>query len=286
MSTLKAWDAWGHGFNMSHLYNGLGFIPNDPTITTNYLGALDDDTIAYEVSGSPDFGYFTVSGDVNLISGDVFVTSIYWLTSDFNFCITWDDANLLINAFDDFSAGTFASLLNLNDTIIGNSFNDLIKGSNGNDRLLGNGGNDKLYGERGDDRLLGGIGNDVLIGSSGKDVLTGGSGKDVFDYNSLGDSLITGRDTITDFLRGTDRIDLSGIDANFSKGGNQAFTKVFIGKSFNGLFDGSVAGAGKLFYATGADILYGNTDSDATPEFAISVILSGFTPLGVADFIL
>jgi Ca2+-binding RTX toxin-like protein len=89
------------------------------------------------------------------------------------------------------------------------------------DVLTGGRGDDILAGGDGDDTLDGGINNDLLRGGRGADSLTGGTGVDIFDYDLLGDSsVVSGKiDTIADFLSGTDKIDLSGIDAD-----NRAFT--------------------------------------------------------------
>lgn len=69
-----------------------------------------------------------------------------------------------------------------------------MAGGTGNDELDGGSGNDLLKGEAGNDTLEGGLGNDTLIG---------GSGADIFEFER-GD----GRDIISDFQNGTDRIDL------------------------------------------------------------------------------
>ena len=69
--------------------------------------------------------------------------------------------------------------------------------------LWGQAGNDDLDGEAGDDRLFGGVGRDTLDGGRGNDVLTGGTGIDIFEFER-GD----GRDIITDFQNGEDRIDI------------------------------------------------------------------------------
>lgn len=63
--------------------------------------------------------------------------------------------------------------------------------------------NDVLTGGSGNDILLGGAGNDVLVGGKGSDALTGGTGADTFRLS--GD---TKTDHITDFLSGTDLIEL------------------------------------------------------------------------------
>ncbi|WP_225007977.1 MULTISPECIES: ELWxxDGT repeat protein [Novosphingobium] len=91
-----------------------------------------------------------------------------------------------------------------NDTLAGATQTDIIKGLGGDDRLDGKGGDDQLFGGSGADTLLGGNGNDTLRGSTGVDVLTGGAGRDVFVFDSAPE-----RDTITDFVSGTDKIRLS-----------------------------------------------------------------------------
>ncbi|MCY1288267.1 hypothetical protein D9M70_372980 [compost metagenome] len=77
----------------------------------------------------------------------------------------------------------------------------------GNDRLEGGAGNDLLFGQGGNDTLIGGEGDDVLFGGMGNDLLSGGAGKDTFKW-LLGD---TGTDTVTDFVKGTDTLDLSDL---------------------------------------------------------------------------
>jgi cysteinyl-tRNA synthetase len=55
----------------------------------------------------------------------------------------------------------------------------------------------------GRDTLLGGAGDDFLAGGVGLDTLTGGDGSDTFRFGSN-----TETDRITDFVSGTDRIEL------------------------------------------------------------------------------
>ena len=90
------------------------------------------------------------------------------------------------------------------------------------------------------------------------------------------------RDIITDFINGTDRIDLSAIDANTLAGGNNAFT--FIG---TGVFSGGgAAGAGQLRYSfAGTDTLVeGDVDGDGTADFQIQ--LTGHHTMTAADLML
>lgn len=163
-------------------------------------------------------------------------------------------------------------------TIEGTSKADKLQGDDGNNVILGLAGDDTLIGGAGDDILKGGAGKDVLIGGIGSDILIGGAGADVFKFNSLdemGDTEETA-DVIVDFnSRQKDKIDLSGIDADENKSGDQAFKLV---KSF-----GDDA-TGQLVFDAKTGILYGSVNEDSDAEFMI--ILAGVTSLKAADFVL
>lgn len=100
------------------------------------------------------------------------------------------------------------------DTLL--NFENLL-GSAGNDVLTGDGGNNLIRGGAGGDIIDGGAGNDILDGGSsnsilglGSDTLTGGAGADAFaftDPTAIGGEIMT----ITDFVSGTDHIDLSRV---------------------------------------------------------------------------
>ncbi|WP_304622082.1 cellulase family glycosylhydrolase [Roseomonas cutis] len=88
------------------------------------------------------------------------------------------------------------------ESVHGSAFGDKITGDGGVNGLYGLGGNDTLYGGAGGDRLDGGAGNDVLYGQEGNDTLVGGAGNDLFIATAG-----MGLDTITDFVRGEDKMD-------------------------------------------------------------------------------
>lgn len=148
----------------------------------------------------------------------------------------------------------------------GTAQNDTLTGKIGRDKLSGGAGSDKLVGNGGDDYLYGGSGNDKLTGGQGADDLWGGSGKDTFIFKSIKETTVSvsGRDTIFDFSKAQkDRIDLSAIDANTMKSGNQAFS--FIGtKAFTGK-------AGELRYEkeTSDTYVYGDVNGDKVADVAI-----------------
>jgi Ca2+-binding RTX toxin-like protein len=91
-----------------------------------------------------------------------------------------------------------------------------VVGGKGADRITGNTGANVLNGYSGNDTLSGGAGNDTLIGGAGRDSLSGGAGRDFFRFVTRTE----GPDRITDFVSGTDRIQVVG--PNF--GGAPRFT--------------------------------------------------------------
>ena len=103
-------------------------------------------------------------------------------------------------------------------TLTGNDGNDIIVGNDTDpSTMVGNNGNDILVGGLRGDTLRGNNGNDTLAGGGGNDVLSGGSDSDLFDYNALSDADFgTAGDTITDFEKGLDDLDLHDLLATFS----------------------------------------------------------------------
>lgn len=193
--------------------------------------------------------------------------------------------------------------------LVGGSGNDFIYGRGGNDELRGEGGDDQLQGGSGDDRLYGGDGRDRIFGQEGSDYYDGGGGADTLVAGGIaggGDTLVGGEgadlfewvgrfagiDTIADFQKGTDKIDLSRIDADERTApgtirgkntpGNEAFQIV-------GATDGVTPGA--LTVETGVDesgnaitIVRGYTDTVAGADFEIHLL--GSHSLTSADFLL
>ncbi|HYG47042.1 MAG TPA: M10 family metallopeptidase C-terminal domain-containing protein [Allosphingosinicella sp.] len=138
----------------------------------------------------------------------------------------------------------------------------------------------RLFAGKSDDTLKGGAKNDLLLGNLGADILSGGGGTDIFRYDSTADSNSASRDQILDFTPGTDKIDLSRIDARTNLAGDQAFT--WIG---SGAFTGS-AGQLRAVQQGGNWILEGDTNGDGVADLAIQLTLQGPNPLSASDFFL
>jgi len=158
------------------------------------------------------------------------------------------------------------------DTISGNDGDDRISGNIGNDLISGNDGNDKIWGNRGNDALFGGEGKDRLIGGKGADVLTGGEDVDTFVFARVGHSVRGGDfDSVTDFVAGEDRIDLSGLNRDFT----------FLDTS--GLTGTGVAEV-RLRITGAKTTVQVDVDGDGTYDMRID--LNGSFGLDAADFIL
>jgi hypothetical protein len=104
------------------------------------------------------------------------------------------------------------------DRITATAFADKVSGGSGADRIDGAGGNDRFFAGRGRDRLDGGHGRDKLVAGLGADDLTGGRGADTFVFRSAAHA---DGDTVADFGRGNDHLDLSRIDADADRRGHQ-----------------------------------------------------------------
>jgi serralysin len=185
-----------------------------------------------------------------------------------------------------------------NDRLTGDSGNNNLTGDAGNDRLYGKGGDDNLRGEEGTDKIYGGAGNDSLFGGEGSDTLRGGSGgdfislfnilaeRDVVSYTSVSDSKLyqkTYWDTIDSFDPRSgdngDLIDLSAIDTNKSKKGDQAFD--FIGsKKFgtDSAWEVRLKTITVGFSGKKSTLIQIDTDKDAKAEMEIVVLnVTGLT---------
>ncbi|MFN9600196.1 MAG: DUF4214 domain-containing protein, partial [Dolichospermum sp.] len=110
-----------------------------------------------------------------------------------------------------------------NDSLTGGAGDDTLTGGTGSNTLTGGAGDDSLTGGVDKDSLTGGAGKDTLRGGAGADSLTGGTGNDIFAYDALidsnADTLIGANltfDTITDFTKGQDTINVAGLGLGFA----------------------------------------------------------------------
>ncbi|MFM6310156.1 MAG: M10 family metallopeptidase C-terminal domain-containing protein, partial [Dolichospermum sp.] len=183
-------------------------------------------------------------------------------------------------------------------TAIGGAGNDSLTGGTGSNTLTGGAGNDSLTGGTGNDTLTGGAGNDTLIGGAGSDNLTGGAGNDIFRYTALTDSnadTLTGADltfdTITDFTKGQDKIDVTGLGFASVFNAQAAVNgtgETQLSKNVLNVVSG-VIGVGQLgYFVLGGNtyILSDVTDNNTATGNDLLIKLSCFSAgLAITDFI-
>lgn len=168
-----------------------------------------------------------------------------------------------------FSGYSQAQLIDLNDGHFSN-----VGGLTGNvaiargvtiENANGGSGADIIIGNDVANVIRGNAGNDVIDGNGGADQLYGGAGADRFVYDQLSDSLVSAADQILDFTRGSDRIDLSAIDARTGVAGDQAFAVV---DAFTG-----AGGEARFTYSasTGFTTLTLDVNGDRVADFSLQV---------------
>ncbi len=106
-----------------------------------------------------------------------------------------------------FSTTSYQLSENLEKLTITGSAVVTATGNSGNNQIKGNNAGNTLSGLAGNDALSGGTSADVLVGGAGRDTLTGGLGMDTFVFDVF--ETKANKDTIKDFISGTDRIEIS-----------------------------------------------------------------------------
>ncbi|CAH0285835.1 calcium-binding protein [Roseomonas sp. CECT 9278] len=168
-----------------------------------------------------------------------------------------------------------------NDTLVGGFGLDTLVGGAGADRLTGDDANDRLAGGTGSDTLDGGAGVDVIAGDSGSDRLTGGSGPDRFHYAFASE----GTDTITDFVRGSDliEIDASGFGGGLVAGASLPAARLVVHASSLAT---APAGTGQFIFNTVTDRLSWDVDGAGGASAVTIAVLTGQVTFATSDFAL
>jgi Ca2+-binding RTX toxin-like protein len=148
----------------------------------------------------------------------------------------------------------------------GNALDNHITGNSNNNTLDGSTGNDTLIGAAGNDTLIGGIGNDFLQGGAGIDKMTGGAGNDTFDFNLLSEL----GDTINDFAKGADKLDISDLLDSVGYAGSNVFSDGYVTFAYNTtttnvLFDadGTLGAGGATTLAAMLNVHLTNADTSS-----------------------
>lgn len=209
------------------------------------------------------------SGDylVNVAENGGNATGSYRFTISPGYASDYND-DVRASQYGDAIAG-----LDGNDAIAGFAGQDYLYGQNGNDSLRGGDDRDNLFGGNGNDLVRGEGGGDLINGGAGADRLAGGVGSDRFIFNLASDSAPNAFDRIIQLddrvafsgigVEGGDVLDVSGIDADPSISGNQAF------RFSSGPLTRGVA---QLYENDEGDTIFvASTDNDTTPEILIRI---------------
>ncbi|WP_454713916.1 cadherin domain-containing protein [Caulobacter segnis] len=249
------------GMTTSYVRATNGELGNDTIHGTygndNLMGDRGNDTI-YGESGD-DFIVFSASGDTDAVDGgDGYDTITVW-NGGVRIGIS------ALTSVEAISAQGYAS--------VGLGFTD------GDDTFdftnIAVSGLSYIDLQSGDDNFKGSSSSDRIIGGLGADTIAGGGGADFFDFNTVAEAQ---GDVITDFVRGTDIIDLSTIDATPAYSQTDNFTWLGTGAFTNS--------AGQLRYAVTAEgvVVSGDVTGDGVADFNITLL--GLTTLAAGDFYL
>lgn len=269
MAIIEFHDALGRGgyLRAGNYYSSSTSLTSDGNL---YYELYDSDTVMMsETANGGAYGMVYFIDDLG--STSIFeLDSLFLFDENTNSLISMYDVNIQFNIYDDFSSGGyFTNMLSENDSIYGNRYADNLSAGRGNDAVYG-------Y-----------AGNDTIVGGAGKDSIAGGGGNDrfIFEASSESSAGATTADKITDFVRGSDKINLSTIDAFTSSGANDTF--IWKGTSaFNSTSKGEVRYEKFNNTGTSNDYTMVWIDTDADKDVEMAIRLTGLYSLSDSDFIL
>ena len=265
-------------------WNDVFRMTADDYVTDNINGGSGTDTVDYSASAvgvkitltnAPVKGGLSTGGTVEAD----FTTATYNYLTHTSISFTHHQVVANLTSIENATGSDF------NDILTGNSANNVLKGGAGADVIDGRGGNDTIYSGLGADMFWGGGGQDTFVFTDYRDSgvthtqLSGGG------FNAVNHGI----DTIKDFQTGTDKIDLSQIDADTTLSGNQAFHFV----------DQLTGHAGELrvFLGTSVDSqnpvnenwfkLQGDVDGDGIADFELNAMVNDLSIVNpITDFLL
>lgn len=206
---------------------------------------------------------------------------------------------------------------NFNDQLYGSDSRNILTGNDGFDFILGNGGDDYIVGGFGHDFLQGGLGRDWIVmdelnwsnltqtgtnatyNYAGRFVRDNEQSGNMVSYKTVNESTASNPDIIDGFVAGDDLFDLTAIDANTLRSGNQTFNKNIVTaftkqagqlkvSQFTNLVDNhnySVSNAANGYKLSGTE-LQGDVNGDGVADFSVKLVGVSFNSTVLNDSIL
>ena len=180
---------------------------------------------------------------------------------------------------------------NGDDTVRGSAARNEIDAGGGHDLVFGRGGADVILDRSGNDTVHGGAGDDTLrhdhVGlTADLDLFFGGAGRDSFVFSDVGKSAVNTPDTIGDFARGQDKIDLSDLRGPGSVIVTPGGTFVIAGDLLDLTFLAreGFSGDGRAELRVARNRFEVDWDGDGTADMAVALTGAGY--LARQDFLL
>jgi Ca2+-binding RTX toxin-like protein len=235
-------------------------------IPTNTFTDLDKDKLTY--SATFNGSAMTSSTWGQLSKGKFTSKQVPYTAAD-----TTD--NTIVLTASDGKGGSVSTSFTLRVTNTAN-----INGTSKADTINAGAGADTINGLAGNDIISGGVGNDIIDGGAGNDRLTGGL--DSADYFRFTTAIKSNIDTITDFVSGTDKIQLD--DAIFTRfaGISVQSTHLVVGSSTVDVKATQLDDY--LLYNTSTGQLYYDADGNGKGNALQFATLVGVATLTVDDF--
>jgi Ca2+-binding RTX toxin-like protein len=130
------------------------------------------------------------------------------------------------------------------------------------------------------DTIVGGAGNDTLNGSDGYDILTGGAGSDTFVFDTF-DPYYS--DYVTDFVAGTDKVELSL--SIFGDIGNVGSTMTAAAFNSGAGMTSAVEADDRVFFDTNTGYLYYDGDGNGADSAHVIALITGAPTLAATDIL-
>ena len=152
--------------------------------------------------------------------------------------------------------------------------------------ITGGAGADTITGGQKADTISGGNGADVITGGLGADQLTGGNGADIFSYTLVTESNASNTDSITDFVSGTDKLNIT-LDYTGINSGITVDATVQTARAGASLIQDNLSGSrGQAVYDTTGSALYVNVNADnllTTADYKININPAATATLTIAS---